>query len=56
MRLIGTILERGAGPVSVATSEGVFRDGKLVKPGDASGYDGRKQSCNIRSSNGPYAK
>ena len=39
-RLIGTILERGAGPVAVATSEGVFRDGKLVKPGNASGYDG----------------
>jgi cyanophycin synthetase len=40
VRLLGAILERGAGPVAVATSDGVFRDGKLVKPGDASGYDG----------------
>ncbi len=40
VRLLGNLLDRGMGPVGLATSDGVFRDHRLVKPGDATGYDG----------------
>jgi len=42
VRLIGSMLQRGLGPVGLATSEGVYRDGALVKTGSASGYDGAR--------------
>ncbi|HEY1603061.1 MAG TPA: cyanophycin synthetase [Pirellulales bacterium] len=41
-RLLGNILDRGHGPVGIATSDGVYRNGDLVKRGDASGYDGAR--------------
>jgi cyanophycin synthetase len=42
VQLLGRMLARGRGPVALATSEGVYRDGELVKPGDASGYEGAR--------------
>jgi len=40
VRLLGKLLGPGRGPVGLATSEGVYRDGELVKRGESSGYDG----------------
>src|SRR5262249_34281573 len=39
-QLLGKILGPARAPVGLATSLGVYRDGELVKRGDASGYDG----------------
>ena len=38
--LVGKMLGATHSPVGMATSQGVYRDGELVKRGDSSGYDG----------------